>query len=52
VINNQQTIAGTFNNHLLSVTENINVNNTHSNTNRHTIIVPCNLCQKFLRYHI
>jgi hypothetical protein len=37
VINNQQTIADTFNNHFLSIAETIDVKNTHSNTNRHTI---------------
>jgi hypothetical protein len=31
MISNQQTIAGTFNNYFLSVAENVNVNNTHSN---------------------
>jgi hypothetical protein len=30
-------IADTFNNYFLSIAENINVNNTHCNTNRHTI---------------
>ena len=33
VINNQQIVAGTFNNYFLSVAENVNVNNTHSNIN-------------------
>jgi hypothetical protein len=37
VTNNQQTIADTFNNYFLSITDNINVNNIYSNTNRHTI---------------
>jgi hypothetical protein len=37
VINNQQTIADTFHNYFLSIAEKIYVNNTNSNTNRHTI---------------
>lgn len=37
MISNQQTVAGTFNNYFLSVAENVNVNNTHSNINSHTI---------------
>jgi hypothetical protein len=37
VINNQQTIADTFNNYFLSIAENINVNNMHGNTNSHAI---------------
>jgi hypothetical protein len=53
VINNQQTIADTFNNYFLSIAEEINVNNTHSNTNRHTINnSSLQFKQKFLRCHI
>ena len=37
MISNQQTVAGTFNNHFLLVAENVNVNNRHSNINSHTI---------------
>jgi len=37
MISNQQTVAGTFNNNFLSVAENFNVHNTHSNINSHTI---------------
>jgi len=37
MINNQQTVAGTFNNYFLSVAENDNVSNTHSNISSHTM---------------
>jgi hypothetical protein len=37
MISNQQTAAGTFNDYFLSVAENVNVNNIHSNINSHTI---------------
>jgi len=36
MISNQQTVAGTFNNYFLSVAENVNVSNTHSNISTHT----------------
>jgi hypothetical protein len=36
-INNKQTIADTITNHFISIAENINVNNKHSNINSHTI---------------
>jgi len=37
MISNQQTVAGTFKNYFLSVAENVNVSNIHSNISSHTI---------------
>jgi len=57
IINNQQLIANTYTNYFLSKTVNININNNNNNNNTYKtniipiltiIIVPYNLCHKFI----
>lgn len=49
ISNKQDTIKNNF----LSITDNINVDNTYSNVNSHKLtIVPCDLYHKFLWHHI
>ena len=55
IIINQQHIADTFNSYFLYIADSINVNNKSAHTqNKYNpilsvIIVPCNLCHKFIR---
>jgi hypothetical protein len=53
IINNQQHTGDTFSSYILSLADNVNINNNNTGTQKYNpntaiIIVPYNLCHKFI----